>query len=467
MCLRNNPEFRRNTWTDFTLKNVIVLPILLLTVYFLAYTISVDRSWSIMPKISIVFYFIFTYIWGTRKTSETVVKELNNNTWSFQVMTPMSPAQMAFGKLFGSTAYVWYGNLICIILYVVGVHLDAAKIRPITNVQLAQNIAIFVLLGLVAHVMPLLISLHSIRWRHFFERFDLSFFQLTGFLAVIPLYFSVFSRFSKRSYMWYGDVYSLKLLVIIFSIIFLAWAFLSIVNQMKTEFGQEPYPFSWLLFIITLVAVLFGFNNYGHGNILVKYYGTILALFATVSLTYITLAGESNMALRPHMVFKYYKTKQYKRLFTIIPRTLVVLPVIIALAMVLLFQFSTVDSDISTSFSFVIGAMILFMMRDFCLVYVWSLFSKGNEKATTVIPVFLVLASYSIIPSVLHNMDLNVLTPIFMPYFYDNKEWTFNQSAMLTIIPPLVEFLIMFTILAVGIKRKKRQLEQDKEYSIR
>ena len=463
MCF-NNPEFRRNTWTDFTLKNVLILPILLLTVFFLAYTVSVDRPWSIMPKISIVFYLIFTYIWGTRKTSETVVKELNNNTWSFQVMTPMPPAQMAFGKLFGSTAYVWYGNLICMILYVIGIHIDADKIKPITNLGLFQNIAIFVLLGLVAHIMPLLTSLHSIRWRHFFERFDLSFYQLTGFFAIIPLYFSVFSRFSSRSYIWYGEVYSLKLLVIIFSIIFLLWAFLSIVNQMKTEFGQEPYPFSWLLFIITLVVVLFGFNNYASNNVLVRYYGTILALFATASLTYITLAGESNLALRPHMVLKYYKTKQYKRLFTIIPRTLVVLPVIIILAMVLLYQFSTVDSDISTSFSYVIWAMILFMMRDFCVVYVWSIFSKGNEKETTVIPVFLVLASYSIVPSVLYNMNLTVLNPIFMPYFYDNSDWSFNQSAMLTIVPPLVQFLIMFAVLVKGIQRKKRHLEQDPEY---
>jgi hypothetical protein len=465
MCF--NPEFRRNTWTDFTLKNVLVLPILLITVYFLAYTVSADKTWSIMPRISLVFYIMFTYIWGTRKTSETVVKELNNNTWSFQVMTPMSPAQMAFGKLFGSTAFVWYANLICMILYVIGIHIDADKIKPITNAELVQNISIFVLLGLVAHILPLLISLHSIRWRHFFERFDLSFYQLTGFLAVIPLYLAMFSRFSTRTFMWYGEAYSLKALVIIFSLIFLAWAFLSIVNQMKTEFGQEPYPISWILFVLTLIIVLFGFNNYASNNILVRYYGTILALFATVSLTYITLAGESNMALRPHMVFKYYKTKQYKRLFTIMPRTLVVLPIIIILALVLLCQFSKTDSDISKSSSYVVAAMILFMMRDFCLVYVWSLFSKGNEKATTVIPVFIVLATYSIIPSMLSNLHLNFLIPIFIPYFHENPEWTFNQTAALTVIPALAWFLVMFGILIKGIIRKKRQLEQDTEFSYR
>lgn len=459
-----NPELRRNLWTELTLKNMVAMFLLLITIYFLAYTVSEDKPFSFLPRISIIFYIIFTYIWGTRKAAETVVKEVNNNTWSFQIMTPTTPTQMAIGKLFGSTALVWFGNIVCMCLYVAAYYIDADRLPDIPLNRLLTNVAIFMLLGLISHMLPLLLSIHSIRWRHFFEQFNVTFFQIVGFITVIPLYFAMSRRYSNLLISWYGYIYTLKTIVIMFSIIFIIWGFISLVNQIKTEMGQEPYPISWLLFTLTLIVILFGFNNYNSSNILVRYLGSMLAFFVTICLTYLTLCGESNLALRPHMVLKYFKTNQYKRLFMIMPRSLVTIPIIIILAIILNVQFSTQGDAVSTSFTFVIWAMIMFMLRDFCFVYLWSIFSQGNDRETTVIPVLITLTTYTIFPSLLYNMDMTILTPIFMPYFYDGTELSFNSSLMLTVIPPTIEFLIMFTLLILGIKKKKNQIELDSEY---
>lgn len=462
-----NPEFRRNIWTELTLKNMITMLLMLVTIYFLTYTVSEDKPMSLLPRISITFYMVFTFLWGTRKAAETVVKEVNNNTWSFQIITPTTPTQMAFGKLFGSTALVWYGNFICMILYVLSYYIDSSKLPSLSLNQLLTNVSIFVLLGLIAHILPLLMSIHSIRWRHFFEHFDLTFFQTMGFLPIIPLYYAVFSRHFKNSAVtWFGDIYSLKAIVIIFSIIFLIWGFISIINQLKTEMGQEPYPISWFLFTVTLIVVLFGFNNYDLTNVLVRYLGSILAFFITICLTYLTLCGESNLALRPHMVLKYFKTKQYKRLFMIMPRSLVTIPIILILAVILHSQFATQGDDVSTSLTFIIWAMVMFMFRDFCFIYLWSIFSQGNDKETTVIPVFITLSTYIFFPDLFYNIEWTILCPIFIPYFYDGAELTFNQSAMLTVVPPTIEFLVMFILLVLGIKKKKSEIELDSEYLI-
>lgn len=462
-----NPELRRNIWTELTPKNMIATFLMLVAIYFMTYTLTEESHISYLPKLSIIFYLIFTYIWGTRKAAETIVKEVNSNTWSFQIMTPTTPTQMAFGKLFGSTSLVWFGNIVCMALYVFSYYIDADKLPNIPMSQLLLNVAVFVLLGMLAHVLPLLMSIHSIRWRHFFEQFDLTFFQMTGAVTLIPLYFAMSRRFGGRIINWYGEAYTLKVIIVIFAVIFLIWGLISIVNMLKTEMGQEPYPISWLLFTVTLIAILYGFNNYDRSFVLVRYWGTILALFATICLTYLSLAGESNLALRPHMVLKYYKTKQYKRLLTILPRSLMTMPIIIILAVILSMQFATQDNVAASSFICIIAAMIMFMLRDFCFVYLWSLFSKGNDKETTIVPVLIALATYTIIPAVLHNIDFTIMSPIFMPYFYDGADFTFNESAMLAIIPPAIEFLLVFVMLVMGIKKKVKMLELDSEYIIK
>lgn len=454
-----NPEFIRNTWTELTLKKLAAMPLLLLTVYLLAYTFNDYLPATVLPGICILFYLIFTFIWGTRLTSETVVKEINANTWSFQIMTSMSPFQMAVGKLFGSTVYIWYGNFICFALYILSFHLEAERMAPFSDQELLENILIFILVGLCAQIMPLVVSLHSIRWRHFFEKFDLTFFQLTGIAAAYSLYVVFISSARNDTVWWYGSTYSMKEILILFAAIFILWGFIAIVNQIKTEFGQEPYPSAWLLFTLSLAAILFGFNDGNDYNPLLRYKGSLMAFFAVLGITYLTLCGESNMALRPHMILKYYRTRQYKRLLMIVPRSLITLPVILGLALILSTEFTAVGEGPGLSMTFMIWAMIMFMLRDFCFIYLWSLFAQGNEKETTVVPVLIALSTYTIIPALLYHFNLKIFCPFFMPYFHQSMYLTYNESAFLTLIPPTLEFLLMLTLLLLGIRQKIRLLQ--------
>lgn len=451
-----NPEFIRNTWTELTFKKMAAMPLLLITVYLLAYILGETLPFSFLPHICVFFYCVFTYIWGTRLAAETVVKEINANTWSFQVMTSMSPFQMAVGKLFGSTVYIWYGNFICFALYLISYRLHQTMLPEVPLPELLTNVLIFILLGLSAQILPLLLSLHSIRWRHFFEKFDVTFFQFMGTAMIIPLY-KVFNS-SGTGILWYGEYFSAKEACIIFSSIFIVWGFIAIVNQIKTEFGQEPYPVAWFLFAISLVAVLFGFNDYASYNPLSRYSGTLTSFFAVLCITYLTLCGESNMALRPHMVLKYYRTGQYKRLFMIMPRSLITIPVILALAVVLNVEFNRFSQELGTGMNFMVWATILFMLRDFCFIYLWSLFAQGNEKETTVVPVLIALSTYTIIPVLFYHFDLKIFCPFFMPYFHTSNYLSFNESAFLTVIPPALEFVVMFVLLMLGIKKKFRDL---------
>ena len=126
-----NPEFIRNTWTELTAKKLAAMPLLLITVYLLAYILDEALPFSFLPYICVFFYCVFTYVWSTRLAAETVIREINANTWSFQVMTSMSPVKMAVGKLFGSTIYIWYGNFICFALYLLSYHLHRERLPEV------------------------------------------------------------------------------------------------------------------------------------------------------------------------------------------------------------------------------------------------------------------------------------------------------------------------------------------------
>lgn len=457
-----NPEFIRNAWTELTPKRLLAMPLLLITLYYLVFELNADYPYSVLPRLCIGLYLVFTFLWGTRLAGETVVKEINANTWPFQIMTSMSPFKMAMGKLFGSTAYIWYGNIILMVLYFISYKVHADKLPPVTNQELYMNIAVFMLIGFLAHILPLATSLHSIRWRHFFETFEVTFYQLTGMIMLLPLYYIFMGTRRDKLIHWYGNEYSMKALAIIFAIIFIVWGIIAIVNQIKTEFGQEPYPISWFLFAVSLVLVLFGLNNENRYFVFSRYFGTIASLFALVAMSYITVAGESNMALRPNLISKYYHAGQYKRLFMIMPRSFITIPLVIALAIILSFQLSWYDNDSAVAFVFVIWAIIMFMLRDFSFIYLWSLFAQGNEKDTTAAPVLISLSTYTILPAIFYKLGLYVLCPLFIPFFYKGGgTFTFAQSAALTVVPATVSFLIMLILLGFGLRKKFKELDAD------
>ncbi|MBR7159214.1 MAG: hypothetical protein IKD08_06050 [Alphaproteobacteria bacterium] len=461
MLLRN-PEFIRNVWTELTPKRLIAMPLLLITAYLVTYMASnMVMEKSVQPTLCLFFYCIFTYVWGTRLAAETVIKEINHNTWYFQAMTPMAPVTVAIGKLFGSTAYVWYGNFICFILYFLSYHIGDTGLTPLSTGELFSNIVLFIILGVLAHIVPLLFALDVIRWRHFFEKFDVTFFQFIGMAVIVPLWFALSGDKQAEAFLWYGHWFSLREMIQIVALILIAWSFIAIVNQIKYEFGQEPYPVSWFLFALSVVIVLFGFNNYESNVPFISYIGTSAAFFVVLGLTYLSLCGESNMALRPHMMLKYYRTKQYKRLFMIMPRSLITVPLILVLAVVLIVEFASFGDGQGESIGFMVFAMIFFMLRDFCFVYLYSLFAQGNEKVTTVVPDFIILATYTIVPIVLFKMDLPILRAFFMPTFYENNFLTYNESITLTIIPPMLEFAVLFVLLIFGIRKKIAQIQED------
>ena len=60
---------------------------------------------------------LIAYLWGTRRAVNVLADEIAAGTWDGQRMSSIGPWTMAWGKLLGGTAYVWYCALLCLATY--------------------------------------------------------------------------------------------------------------------------------------------------------------------------------------------------------------------------------------------------------------------------------------------------------------------------------------------------------------
>ena len=104
-----NPEFRRNLWIELRLHRLLAMPIMVGLVA--ALTLSLDESYEILRYIALAGFYGVVYIWGSRRAAAAVADEVNARTWEMQRMSALGAWQMTWGKLFGSTAFVWYAGL--------------------------------------------------------------------------------------------------------------------------------------------------------------------------------------------------------------------------------------------------------------------------------------------------------------------------------------------------------------------
>src|SRR4051812_6191928 len=115
--LQLNSEIRRNLWLEFSAHRLIAMPVGLSLIFYVADKLDESKGLAAHnPHASLAItagtlYFLLVKIWGGHKAAEAVIEEVNDNTWDFQKLSALSPAQLTLGKLFGGTSYSWYGGL--------------------------------------------------------------------------------------------------------------------------------------------------------------------------------------------------------------------------------------------------------------------------------------------------------------------------------------------------------------------
>ncbi len=312
-------EFRRNLWLELSPQRLIALPVIVLVLVLLNQVANRGNPADLSNLGSWIFY-VMVFLWGSRRAAGAVSEEVNGDTWTGQRLSALSPGALVFGKLFGATAFIWYGGLIGLGLFAFGWLGDG---RPLGGLlaALVQRLAS----GLFLHAVAIVVTLVLLNKRRLMPRLGTTWPQVLALLAALLLLglFAKVSIFStvglwNATFVWYGQVFDGDLFVTVTALAFSAWAVLACLRLMASQLQRQPLPWAWPLFTLFVMAFVQGFG--GVGGLDAKLLGPLVGPFGVaLAFFYVALFAERNEPLRYRQLFAALRAGRPRRALAALP----------------------------------------------------------------------------------------------------------------------------------------------------
>lgn len=253
-----NPELQRNVWLNLTLWRLVGMPAVLGMVFLSAGSLSPGGWLEVVAPIARWFYVALVIVWGTWLAARAVVGEIRDRTWDGQRLSTLGPWTMLWGKLFGSTIYVWYGGVMCLAVIL----LDALSQRGAGG--LLFDFAYYVSIGLFAHTVTLLASLLAVRRRSGHPRLEIFFYQFSGLVAAWlawELWQVIRGGALAGDMVWLGYTFPAAQFFLWSLIAFVLWAIVGSWRLMRAELQMPGGPWLWLAFLGFMMVYAAGFAD--------------------------------------------------------------------------------------------------------------------------------------------------------------------------------------------------------------
>lgn len=460
-----NPELKRNLLIEITLQRLIAMPVILGLIF--AATWAVKGSHGVIGASTVLFWALI-YLWGTRKAAGSFDAELANNTWDGQRLSALTAFQIFVGKLFGSTAFVLYGAVICVgvtaaarldvYLWTLAVQspLPAQSsvparlsgLDPGDIVWAAVNDVLSGLLGLVFAMFAAVVLMARIPRS---KGISVTLCQISA-IVVAGLVADRFGDFGVTMFVrgfieetpaysvvnWYGAVVPVMWFVTGSLVVYLLWAMLGTIRQLRGVLQFRGYRWAWLLFVVFVAFYVAGFD------VLYRYAES----FADRAFMFLTVAWATAATFTYLAVFAEPKPLQGYRSYIAAARRFRVadmlehqpfwlttlLLVFVALVLNLIIGQAQVglrgrfDPDVATLFG--IGSALvdpkillitasLFLVRD-CLLVMTLNFGRRRRRADLAALVYLAVL-YVVVPLLLDGFGLEqtLVANFFVPRVAD------------------------------------------------
>jgi hypothetical protein len=257
-----NPELTRNLWLELSPRRLATMPIILALIFFAA---GLSGGNDYRPaSVAVVLYYFIVVIWGARNAALSVVGEIRDRTWDLQRLSSLSAADMTWGKLFGATAYNWYGGAICLaVILAHGFTHDSA-------VSVILDLIYYLAVGVIAQAASLLASLIAVRRRQSHTRLEIFFYQLAGLIAALAVIIiwdaadpagSIMAHKAPTDFIeWWGHSYDARPFLLISLALFTAWTLAACYRTMRLELQMRNGPLVWLGFLVFIGIYVAGFD---------------------------------------------------------------------------------------------------------------------------------------------------------------------------------------------------------------
>lgn len=425
--MKLSPEFLRNVWLELTPHRLLGMPAILAATFFLTFLIANDHYAVAWRWTALILYFLLTLLWGTRLAGDALVNEVKDNTWDQQRLSAIPPWSMAWGKLFGSTVFTWYGGSMCLIMFFIASTLG-------NQVDVIKQTLLMIAIGVLGQAVALLTSLQSTVRKIIHNRSAATSFMLVGLLASFP--FISLGLQNKEAVQWYGELYQPLNFFLLLLSSFCCWALIAIYRRLRHELQFRNTPLVWLTFCIFVAILLPGFIN--DPNLPPQKMHNVrlfVAYLTLVGLCYSMIFLEVKDPILIRRLLVVWRNAQWRRLLELIPCWLVSLASVLLLCLYLLL--ATTNSQVGPGQGMAVKplvvAMGLFLLRD-VLLFVYFNLGKRRQRADMAALLYLAVL-YWLLPSILAGMELNALVALFIP--------TGDPQLPLSILSALIQAIVL------------------------
>ena len=443
-----NPELLRNLWLQFSPQRIIAAPIILGAVF--ALIAFATDSWEVVGRAANVGFVVIAYLWGTRRAVNALADEITAGTWDGQRMSSIAPWSMAWGKLIGGTAYVWFCALLCLATYA------AAEVGIGRQSELFVSLPMEIVGALLAQAVALSFALMLVGKGRRLSRRSVAaqgaalLIGMFGIAAVwLPSITEHFGFGAAHAITWFGIEFSADGFTLLTQVLFLCWAIAGVYRLMAGDLQVRQKPWVWLSFSLFLIVYYQGFLLPGPGaGLSLRFF---LALLVATPLYYLAVFAQSNDIIRYRWLFHHLRRGTLRNALALLPLWVPSFALAAGLAVVVavltqgevrtltaheavprMLIGETWSGGVATAI-----ALILFMLRDLGIVLLLN-FGK-RPKAPDLAAVLYLIVLYGVCGGLVATAGAGSLLPLFVPGA--------GSNAVAVVLAPLVQVALVAVLL--------------------
>jgi hypothetical protein len=473
--MRLNPEFRRYLWLELSPVRLIGMPLVLGGI-FLLFAIGTHEAGEPMGGVdmyqsiagaAVTVIALLVLLWGTRLAAGAVVQEVADKTWDAQRLSSLGPWAMSWGKLFGSTVYVWYGIILSLVVLAVAMTLwdridgGVAKLYGAAgSVVVIQMLVIVVAFALLVQATALVAALTAVHRRETTRRFDVTFAQLAA-LIVGVFAWSMTDDLTHGRTEWFGFGFDGPWFAVASMAVFAGWSVVGVWRRMQMELQVRMRPFVWPVFVIFVALWVAGFAwPESRGHIYDTLVPVVLATVIVVFASYVPALFERLDPVRLRHLIGALRAGRPGEVLVDAPLWLVnhalALVVVAAAAVYILALPTSTDANLpfvwesKVTMDTVAGtvvAVFLFVTRDLLLL-TYAYLGRATRRALTGWLLWLAVL-YVLIPAILAALGFYAALPAFVPVW----DVPFVDFAIPPVVWPVIHIAVVTALLSLRWRR--------------
>ncbi|CAK8715930.1 hypothetical protein GKODMF_07515 [Candidatus Electrothrix gigas] len=415
-----NPEFIKNIQLQINAVKMVLMPAVLGMIFIVVYLMNADSYKPVeyaMQVASLVLLGVIVFVWGTKMAVESLAGEFNDKTWDSQRMTAIDPWNLAWGKLFGSTLFAWYGGLFCLLVFTVSSFFSPKSYRFL---ELLLSI---LFAGVFAQATTLAFILTEFAKNRDFGKLNLSSYSVAGIIFPLLFFALVAGAYDARGTMqWYSITLRPMEMMLYSSVYFCLWGVIGFYRAMRKELQFDTGPWVWTLFVFGLMLYTAGFisNNDELDRSQWLFFALYISFFIGMISFYLMAFSEPKSIVDIRWLTDKAAQRKWGDFFVKLPTWFMSLLLVVLLCSVLLFMKASMHAALVDGPEWLINfvqfsplAFLLFCLRDLGVILYVNLTSA--KKNRDIVAIFYLIILYALVPTILMVTDTESILPWFFP----------------------------------------------------